>query len=234
MSVITILQLGFCAHANSFPFIASSADCAARISHPETTSDGECMHKVVCGSLNTISSTIPFSDHLSGHCTSVFQRYNAQSKSDVLAALKSQHLCLRGTDASYPSNPVVVQQQSTRNFALCSIPKAGSSKLRALLAVLTRHPSPVGWMGPMLTVHRVPFPTAWHFERPQDIPTSFPFFMVGRNPYTRMLCVPAGPSFGAFHPVSHYMHCTDALPGCLLTTHLRRCDLQPHRRLQNL
>ena len=78
-----------------------------------------------------------FIDRLTPTCQAIVQQYSATDK-----PLETNRVpepgCKSYKEASFPTNPVVVQTGVTPTFVMCTVPKAGCSQLRTLLLVMTR------------------------------------------------------------------------------------------------
>ena len=101
---------------------------------------------------------------------------------------QSWQKCSTSPEASFATNPVVVESSGGQiaNFAMCTVPKAGCTLVRTLLYALTRDTSrPVSFHSS--TVHGEKYPTIWHYHPNTDFPDTYPTFVVGRNPYIRLV-----------------------------------------------
>jgi hypothetical protein len=99
----------------------------------------------ICGSLDLNWHSEAFYDVLSPSCKSIMAKYRSNVGDDQTDV---QHNgCVSAEMARYATAPTVVQTGETPGFAICTIPKAGCSLWRSLLAVLTHHPKRVSWIG---------------------------------------------------------------------------------------
>jgi Sulfotransferase family len=94
------------------------------------------------------------------------------------------------------TRPPRVQRAGAKPFALATIPKVGCSNLRKLLQVLIKDeprrralPPSHAWHIPSEEIHNIHLPTVWHYDHEPrvDLSGRLPTFIVGRNPYVRLL-----------------------------------------------
>eukprot|EP00892_Ulva_mutabilis_P010954 jgi/Ulvmu1/8230/UM041_0039.1 len=153
----------------------------------------------ICGSLNTDNYNIPFMDRLSPTCQAVMSRYRGTGRRVSATAASPARFanqadqrisppdgCTQAYQASAATNPVVVETADAANFVMCTVPKAGCTLLRTLLYALmqdTQH----GLSFRNSIVHGTPYPTAWHYQSNFDLLDTYPTFVVGRNPYIRLV-----------------------------------------------
>lgn len=165
----------------------------------------------ICGSLDTNNNLSAFMDRLSDSCRRIMSTYSDPSMSRKLMARiqeeeahsiisfpyapswftersHSFQRCSTSPEASFATNPVVVESNGDHaaNFAMCTVPKAGCTLLRSLLFALTRDNSrPVSFRSS--AVHSAKYPTVWHYHPKSDFPDTYPTFVIGRNPYIRLV-----------------------------------------------
>lgn len=152
----------------------------------------------LCGLLDTNNYSISFMDRLSPSCQSVMSRYKGRSSSSI--AVSPAHLanhtshrlpppvhdCGQVRKASAATNPVVIETDDVAHFVMCTVPKAGCTLLRSLLFALTRD-TQGGVSFRNSVVHDTAYPTAWHYKSETDLVDTYPTFVVGRNPYIRLV-----------------------------------------------
>lgn len=154
----------------------------------------------LCGSLDTDNHHLEFMDRLSPSCQAVMSRYKAAmsslpaylgplARSDNLNRNKlfpSADTCSRFKQAGSATNPVVVELETSAPFVMCTVPKAGCTLLRSLLYVLTRR-SQDSVFFKNGHVHDAQYSTALHYHHQSELPDTYPTFVVGRNPYIRLV-----------------------------------------------
>ena len=191
-----------------------SSDCLANLDGSQAESGRRWLsscRRPVCGSLDTSNNLSSFMDRLSSSCRTVMSGYSDPGMSRKLMARiqeeeehsmssfpytptwftgrsQSWQKCSTSPEASFATNPVVVESSGGQiaNFAMCTVPKAGCTLVRTLLYALTRDTSrPVSFHSS--TVHGEKYPTIWHYHPNTDFPDTYPTFVVGRNPYIRLV-----------------------------------------------
>lgn len=203
-----LLFLGFVSQAGSVQAV-SSRRCLELVDRLQLAVDSGRATKCrpPCGSLDTRSHHLEFMDRLSQSCQAVMSRYTANKSSlpaYVVPLARSDNLqriklfpfvdtCSRFKQAGLATNPVVVELARSAPFAMCTVPKAGCTLFRSLLYVLTRHSEDkVSFKNSH--VHGAQYPTALHYRYQSELADSYPTFVVGRNPYIRLVS-------GVFYPV---------------------------------
>jgi hypothetical protein len=190
-----------------------SSDCLVNVDQVQALTGRRWLsscRRPVCGSLDT-SNISPFMDRLSESCRAIMSRYSDPSMSrKLMDRIKKEEehsvtsfpyapswftertqpwqRCSASPEASFATNPVIVQSSKSQfsNFAMCTVPKAGCTLVRTLLYVLTRGISqPVSFHSS--AVHGANYPTIWHYYPKSDFPDTYPTFVVGRNPYIRLV-----------------------------------------------
>ena len=184
-----------------------SEACLARLQRG-VPAEAPC-HSPVCGSLQADDTRTTFLGRLSPSCRRVMQSYAAEHPSQrylrtaaettsaayglrTLAADKQPRQdgdfvkCSSSGAAHYASNPVVVERPDTSNFVLCTVPKAGCSLFRSLLFALT-HPPEASTSFHGSVVHKVPYPTIWHYSGISNLPDGYPSVRLSSPTYSLQL-----------------------------------------------
>jgi Sulfotransferase family len=83
-----------------------------------------------------------------------------------------------------------VETPKTQSFIMCTVPKVACSSFRKLLNAVIRHPDKPAaktW-DQIMSAHFDIYPTVWHYQkRHHNLTTTHPSFILGRNPYVRVL-----------------------------------------------
>ena len=176
----------------------SSRDCKALVSQAvqRFNGRGQC-HSKFCGWLDETPPSVPFTDKLSPACKAVMERYRAPPtpmlqhgfpQPPLVSSIRAY--CSSHKTASRPTNAVVVETPVTSKFIMCTVPKVACSSFRKLLNTLIRWPDPAEtktW-DQIMKAHFDYYSTVWHYKhRHHNITQTHPSFILGRNPYVRVL-----------------------------------------------
>jgi hypothetical protein len=177
----------------------------------------ECLHKAadlpwyrcresVCEQLGTGQQT-SFLQNLSPACRNVMLEYRTADRSTFGFLMPRKGKCMSlqhqgqvfrlgnarmSVAASRPTNPVVVEAPGIKNFVLCTVPKSGCTHFRKLLNAIIHNPeadgnTDVNGTAEVVHAHFGRFPTIWHYEHDHLPADLYPSFIIGRNPYVRLL-----------------------------------------------
>jgi Sulfotransferase family len=156
-----------------------------------------------CGPLPTASSVaLPFLERLMPACQDTMARYAAPGHAPTGRMRDMPPLvdCAATDRALGATAPVVVHRGGIEPFIFATVPKAGCTNLRKLLATLIklepfRHlpdlrpgRNVTGIPRAHADVHDARFPTVFHYEPLEgDLRGHIPTFVVSRNPYERLV-----------------------------------------------
>jgi hypothetical protein len=177
----------------------SSRSCKKIVSkaYEQYNGKGAC-HMPICGALDHEKLTMPFLQKLSPSCRAVMERYRVVPNAKVQhgfpqapwASAPLRVHCATSRAAWFATNPVVVETPYTSSFIMCTVPKVACSSFRKLLNTIIRSPDPAEattW-DQIMKAHFDFYPTMWHYvHRHGNITASHPSFILGRNPYVRVL-----------------------------------------------
>lgn len=157
----------------------------------------EACPNALCGQLRAPADGLTFLDRLSPECRATMMSMRGPEVPDnrfgldpnALENFRGTH-CPKAWGSTYPSSSVVVDHPAIHPFTMCTVPKAGCTSLRRLMHAIihTPDPQPYNAIEQQQKAHFDPYPTLWHYANLTYVEGGVvPTFIVGRNPYVRLL-----------------------------------------------